>query len=155
MAATSAPIILVPGFWLGAWAWDDVAEKLRADGHDVTAITLPGLESKDADRSAIGFADHVDAIQRAVEAADSPVVLVVHSAAGYTAVLNGRFKGGYITRHYGRPARRCHAIQLELSQRTYMNESPPFEFREDLAASLRPVLGVLLETYVRTARGSV
>jgi pimeloyl-ACP methyl ester carboxylesterase len=84
MAATSAPIILVPGFWLGAWAWDDVAEKLRADGHDVTAITLPGLESKDADRSAIGFDDHVDAIQRAVEAAGSPVVLVVHSAAGYT-----------------------------------------------------------------------
>ena len=88
----------------------------------------------------------------AIEAA---VSAAANSAAGYTAVLNGRFKGGYITRHYGRPARRCHAIQLELSQRTYMNESPPFEFREDLAASLRPVLGVLLETYVRTARGSV
>jgi pimeloyl-ACP methyl ester carboxylesterase len=84
MARTSAPIILVPGFWLGAWAWDDVAEKLRADGRDVTAITLPGLESKEADRSGVGFADHVDAIQRAVEAAGSPVVLVVHSAAGYT-----------------------------------------------------------------------
>ena len=38
-----APIILVPGFWLGAWAWDDVAGRLRADGHDVTALTLPGL----------------------------------------------------------------------------------------------------------------
>ena len=47
----SAPIILVPGFWLGAWAWDDGRRLLRADGHDVTAITLPGLESKDADRS--------------------------------------------------------------------------------------------------------
>ncbi len=80
----SAPIILVPGFWLGAWAWDDVAARLRADGFDVTAITLPGLESKDADRSAIGFADHVDAIVRAIEAADEPVVLAVHSATGYT-----------------------------------------------------------------------
>ena len=40
---TSAPIVLVPGFWLGAWAWDEVAEALRADGHDVTALTLPGL----------------------------------------------------------------------------------------------------------------
>ena len=50
---TSAPIILVPGFWLGAWAWDEVAAALRADGHDVTALTLPGLESVDADRSAI------------------------------------------------------------------------------------------------------
>ena len=42
---TAAPIVLVPGFWLGAWAWDEVAETLRADGHEVTALTLPGLES--------------------------------------------------------------------------------------------------------------
>ena len=80
----SAPIILVPGFWLGAWAWDEVAETLRADGHDVTALTLPGLESADADRSSIHFADHVDAIVRAIEAADAPVVLAVHSATGYS-----------------------------------------------------------------------
>ena len=45
---TSASIILVSGFWLGAWAWDEVAATLRADGHDVTALTLPGLESADA-----------------------------------------------------------------------------------------------------------
>src|SRR6266487_2047487 len=56
-ASTSAPIILVPGFWLGAWAWDEVASILRADGHDVTALTLPGLESGDADRSAITLSD--------------------------------------------------------------------------------------------------
>jgi pimeloyl-ACP methyl ester carboxylesterase len=80
----SAPIILVPGFWLGAWAWDEVAEKLRADGHAVTALTLPGLESADADRSSIHFADHVDAIVRAIEAADAPVVLAVHSASGFS-----------------------------------------------------------------------
>ena len=55
----AAPIILVPGFWLGAWAWDEVADILKGDGHDVTAITLPGLESGDADRSGITFADHV------------------------------------------------------------------------------------------------
>ena len=36
---TSAPIVLVPGFWLGAWAWHEVAETLRADGHHVTALT--------------------------------------------------------------------------------------------------------------------
>ncbi len=84
MADQTAPIILVPGFWLGAWAWDDVAGRLRADGHDVTAITLPGLESADADRASIGLEDHVSAIVKAVEAADSPVVLAVHSAAGYS-----------------------------------------------------------------------
>jgi pimeloyl-ACP methyl ester carboxylesterase len=80
----SAPIILVPGFWLGAWAWDEVAGLLRADGHDVTAITLPGLESKDVDRSAITFQDHVDAIVRALEDADRSAVLAVHSASGYS-----------------------------------------------------------------------
>jgi pimeloyl-ACP methyl ester carboxylesterase len=80
----AAPIVLVPGFWLGAWAWDEVASALRADGHEVTALTLPGLESADADRSTITFADHVDAICDAVLAAGRPAVLAVHSGAGAT-----------------------------------------------------------------------
>jgi pimeloyl-ACP methyl ester carboxylesterase len=80
----SAPIILVPGFWLGAWAWDEVVAALRGDGHDVTAITLPGLESAEADRSTITMADHVDAIVDAVQRAGSPVVLAVHSASGFS-----------------------------------------------------------------------
>jgi pimeloyl-ACP methyl ester carboxylesterase len=80
---TTPPIVLVPGFWLGAWAWDEVAAALRADGHDVTALTLPGLESADADRSAITLSDHVDAICEAVTAAGAPVVLAVHSGAGF------------------------------------------------------------------------
>ncbi len=79
-----APIILVPGFWLGAWAWDEVADGLRADGHHVSALTLPGVDSVDTDRSGITFADHVDAIVEAVEASDSPVVLAVHSASGFS-----------------------------------------------------------------------
>ncbi len=77
-----APIVLVPGFWLGAWAWDEVAAALRADGHDVTALTLPGLDSVDTDRSSITMSDHVDAICDAVRAAGAPVVLAVHSGAG-------------------------------------------------------------------------
>jgi pimeloyl-ACP methyl ester carboxylesterase len=80
----SPPVILVPGFWLGAWAWDEVAAELRAAGHDVTAITLPGQDSAETDRSAITFGDHVDAITKAVKAADRPVVLVVHSANGFS-----------------------------------------------------------------------
>jgi pimeloyl-ACP methyl ester carboxylesterase len=79
---TNPPIILVPGFWLGAWAWDEVAEALRADGHDVIALTLPGLESVDTDRSSLTLNDHVEAICDAVRAADVPVVLAVHSGAG-------------------------------------------------------------------------
>ncbi len=81
---TAAPIILVPGFWLGAWAWDEVGATLRAAGHDVTALTLPGLESADVDRSTIHLVDHVDAIVDAIEAADRPVVLAVHSASGFS-----------------------------------------------------------------------
>lgn len=74
----------MPGFWLGAWAWDEVAADLRAAGHHVTALTLPGLESKDADRSGITMADHVNAIVDAVKAASAPVVLAVHSATGFS-----------------------------------------------------------------------
>src|SRR3990172_3925190 len=84
---TTAPIVLVPGFWLGAWAWDEVAAALRADGHDVTALTLPGLESVDADRSSITLSDHVDAICEAVTAAGRPVVLAVHSGAGVSGYV--------------------------------------------------------------------
>jgi pimeloyl-ACP methyl ester carboxylesterase len=79
---TAAPIVLVPGWWLGAWAWDEVATILRAEGHDVTALTLPGLEAPEADRSSIMLSDHVDAICEAVLAAEAPVVLAVHSGAG-------------------------------------------------------------------------
>ena len=84
---TKPPIILVPGFWLGAWAWDEVADALRAAGHDVTALTLPGLESADSDRSSIGLSDHVDAICETVEAAGGPVVLAVHSGTGFSGYV--------------------------------------------------------------------
>jgi pimeloyl-ACP methyl ester carboxylesterase len=81
---STRPIVLVPGFWLGAWAWDEVAAALRGEGHDVTAVTLPGLESADSDRRSITLADHVDAICDAVSAAVPPVVLAVHSASGFS-----------------------------------------------------------------------
>jgi N-formylglutamate deformylase len=67
----------------------------------------------------------------------------------YTAVLDGRFKGGYITRRYGQPAEGVHAIQLELAQRTYMDEDYPYSFDERLATVLRPVLAELLERVLR------
>lgn len=75
-------VILVPGFWLGAWSWSRITPALEARGHDVTAVTLPGLESVDADRSAIGLAEHVAAIVELIDAADEPVVLIGHSGGG-------------------------------------------------------------------------
>jgi len=82
-----AEIVLVPGFWLGAWAWDAVAQRLRDAGHHVVALTLPGLESRDADRRSIGLGDHIGAVVDVVRAAAEPVVLVGHSGAG--AVIYG------------------------------------------------------------------
>jgi N-formylglutamate deformylase len=70
------------------------------------------------------------------------------AADGYTHVMNGRFRGGYITRRYGRPADGVHAVQLELSEVTYMDEDPPFAFREDLAERIRPVLRTLVASAV-------
>lgn len=65
---------------------------------------------------------------------------------GYTSILNGRFKGGYTTRHYGEPENNIHAVQLELAQRTYMDEKPPFTFRPKAAAQVQPVLQAFVDT---------
>lgn len=66
------------------------------------------------------------------------------NAAGYTHVFNGRFKGGYITRNYGQPDNNVHAVQLEMSQCVYMDETAPFAYRPDLASCVQPLLSELL-----------
>ena len=63
----------------------------------------------------------------------------------YSHVLNGRFKGGHITRHYGNPAQNIHAVQLELGQCTNMEEFEPFRYRADLAEPTQVVLKELLQ----------
>ena len=78
---------------------------------------------------------------------------LLQKVPGYRAVLNGRFKGGYITRNYGKPSRGVHAVQLELSEATYMEESPPFRFDDSLADRLRPQLRALIEELSRLGRG--
>jgi formiminoglutamase len=69
---------------------------------------------------------------------------VASKAEGFTSVLNGRFRGGWTTRHYGRPSDGIHAIQMEIAQRAYMDETPPWTWREDRAAKLRPHLKTML-----------
>ena len=77
---------------------------------------------------------------------------LMEKVSGYSAVLNGRFKGGYITRTYGDPAKRVHAVQLELSEAKYMDETPPFRFDEERAKRLRPQLRALIEEFCRLGR---
>lgn len=70
----------------------------------------------------------------------------------YSVALNGRFKGGHITRHYGRPQDDVHAIQLEMCQCLYMNEAAPFAYRPDLAAGVQPLLRAMIAAGVDWVR---
>lgn len=72
-------------------------------------------------------------------------VLSACVATGQTHVLNGRFKGGWTTRHYGQPGQGVHAIQMELAQSTHLEtEAPPFAYHEARAANLRVTLKAIL-----------
>ena len=74
----------------------------------------------------------------AIEAA---AVGICAAAEGYSSVLNGRFRGGWTTRHHGRPEANVHAIQLELAQATHLRaEAPPFDFDPERAEGLRRLL---------------
>lgn len=65
-------------------------------------------------------------------------------AVDYPVAINGRFKGGWITRHYGQPDMGVHAVQMELACRAYMSEQPPFTYDDAKASTLRTVLALLL-----------
>ncbi len=75
---------------------------------------------------------------------EAMVVARCQAADGYTDTLNGRFKGGWTTRHYGRPLDGMHAIQMELAQATYCDEVPPWTFRPARAEALRAHLTDIL-----------
>lgn len=85
---------------------------------------------------------------------EAATVEIAATADGYTSVLNGRFKGGWTTRHYGRPADGIQAIQMELAQSTYLEtETAPFAFSETRAVRLRPHLTKILQTLIALAKG--
>jgi pimeloyl-ACP methyl ester carboxylesterase len=81
-------IVLIPGLWLDGSSWDEVVPTLDQAGHRTHALTLPGMESKDADRSEISLRDHVDAVVKVIDScgpANGKVVLVGHSGGGAIA----------------------------------------------------------------------
>ena len=71
---------------------------------------------------------------------------VLQSQSEFTVAIDGRFKGGHITRHYGRPGEHIHAVQLEQCWSSYMREAPPYAWDAAHAARVQPLLRRLLQT---------
>src|SRR6267378_2767187 len=81
-------LVLIPGLWLDGSSWDEVVPSLQQAGHRTHALTLPGMESKEADRSGITLRDHVDAVVEVIDSGDragGKIVLVGHSGGGAIA----------------------------------------------------------------------
>lgn len=82
------------------------------------------------------------------QAADARIAQAVMGACQahphFSHVLNGRFKGGYITRHYGQPSQGVHAVQLEMCQSLYMREAPPYDYLPETAQAIVPVLQAMV-----------
>ncbi|HEX7558993.1 MAG TPA: N-formylglutamate amidohydrolase, partial [Usitatibacter sp.] len=116
------------------------------DAHSIVSVAPRLFEGRLADFN-LGTADGAacdPALAQSLLAA-----LEKHSA--FTSVLNGRFKGGHITRAHGDPARGVHAIQMEMVEASYMDEISPYTFREAKARAIRPILREQLEIATRWA----
>jgi len=109
------------------------AHSIRSQVPRFFAGRLPDLNLGSADGASCDPAVQAAAMQ------------VLDSARGFSAVCNGRFKGGYITRHYGRPAEQVHALQLEIAQSCYMDEAAPYPWEPQRAQALVIVLKRLLQ----------
>jgi N-formylglutamate deformylase len=110
------------------------------DGHSIQS-ELPWLfEGRLRDLN-LGTADGRSCAPELREALNA----VLGAQTRWSHVTDGRFKGGYITRHYGRPAEQVHAVQLEMCFSCYMQESPPWAWDAQRAAAVQPVLRQLLD----------
>jgi len=109
------------------------------DGHSIRSVVPRFFAGRLADLN-LGTADGASCAPAVQAAAD----VVLAGAAAFTSAVNGRFKGGYVTRHYGQPARGVHALQLEIAQACYMDEAPPYRWDEGRAAPLITVLQQLV-----------
>ena len=81
----------------------------------------------------------------------SAAVIKTLADSGISYRANDPFKGGYITRSHGRPAQHVHALQLEMSQRLYMEEDAPFRYLNERAQEIKPTLEAMLRTFLNAA----
>jgi N-formylglutamate amidohydrolase len=88
--------------------------------------------------------------RRSCAAPIESAVFEIATRSPYSAVLNGRFQGGFITRHYGDPGNGVHAVQLEIAQRAYMDEMS-HDYDTEKASRLRGTLRRMLETCIELA----
>ena len=77
------------------------------------------------------------------------VTRVFSAQSAFSHVVDARFKGGHITRHFGRPSEGIHAVQLEMGWRAYMEEAPPYRWNDARAASVTPLLERVVQTLLR------
>jgi N-formylglutamate deformylase len=119
------------------------------DAHSIASVVPRFFEGKLPDLN-FGSADGASCDKSMTEA----IAAVARDNGRYTVAVNGRFKGGHITRFYGKPELGVHAIQLEMCQSTYMDETAPFGYRPDLAADIQPLLRQLVQTAVNWAEGA-
>jgi pimeloyl-ACP methyl ester carboxylesterase len=129
-------LILVPGFWLNASAWDAVVPPLVAAGHTVHPLTLPGLASADDDRADVTLADHVAAVVAAVDALgpDAEVVLVGHSAGGGLVYAASDARPGRISKMVyvdSGPFAEGQAVDAELPADVVDHALPPWDEIDD------------------------
>lgn len=111
------------------------------DGHSIKS-ELPWLFEGRLPDLNLGTADGASC----APALRAALAHVLARQTAFTHVVDGRFKGGYITRHYGRPHEGVHAVQLEMCWSCYMQEAPPYAIDAGRAARLEPVLRALVET---------
>ncbi|HMO46185.1 MAG TPA: N-formylglutamate deformylase [Rubrivivax sp.] len=124
-------------------------ERLRAahghallwDGHSIKS-ELPWLfdgRLPDLNLGTAGGASCAPSLRQALSG-------VLRAQSDYSVAIDGRFKGGHITRHYGRPRDSIHAVQLEQCWSSYMRETPPYTWDAEHAARVQPLLRRLLQT---------
>jgi N-formylglutamate deformylase len=121
--------------------------RLRASSERVVLIEAHSIASR-VPRLFAGVLPDFNLGTNGGASCDRSLTEVIHAAIQrfpeYSSVVNGRFVGGYITRHYGKPSQGVHALQIELSQATYLDE-PSLTWHDERAAEVRRVFSAIFQ----------